>query len=222
MPLPCPSFSFTTLSFLSLFFWNSLFFLLARISFFVGAFFLSFAGNFGGSVGTTNPCFLGGFPPFFQKKQGTEGHGSVDGRLAKRPDLREAHALCLEEKLFAKMLGSEVGTAKSRLLFPETIHAKHPDSPLLVFFEETNKEIIKKKTRILLCADRQNPWKGKEKRSQKRKSSQGEKNNAFQNCKERGIRAVSREMLRVALAKRGPSKIKNYHRFELSALFPGP
>ena len=34
-----------------------------------------FSRDFSGSVGIKNPCFLGGFPGHFPKKQGKEGQG---------------------------------------------------------------------------------------------------------------------------------------------------
>ena len=66
----------TTLSFLSLFFWNSLFFPLRGIPCFFGRFSLLFQG-FQGFGRDKNPCLFGGFPSFFPKKQGKEGQGSL-------------------------------------------------------------------------------------------------------------------------------------------------
>ena len=40
-----------------------------------------FSRDFRGSVGIKNPCFFGGFPCLFPKKQGKEGQGSLPERL---------------------------------------------------------------------------------------------------------------------------------------------
>ena len=84
------------LSFLSLFFWNSLFFSPARNSLFFLIVFLSFSRDFRGSVGIKNPCFFGGFLCLFpKKKQGKEGQG---GFLAGSPSL---HLLGISEFFWA-------------------------------------------------------------------------------------------------------------------------
>ena len=73
----CPSaddYHYPVLPFLV--FWISLFFLLARISLFFRAFFVFFSRDFRGLVGIKNPCFFGGFPCLFPKKQGKEGQGT--------------------------------------------------------------------------------------------------------------------------------------------------
>ena len=59
-----------TLSFLSLFFWNSLFFLsfFSRNSLFFLSVFPFFSRDFRGSVGIKNPCVLVVFPAFFPQK----------------------------------------------------------------------------------------------------------------------------------------------------------
>ena len=61
--------------------------------FFFWAFFPSFSRDFRGSVGIKNPCFFGGFPCLFPKKQGKEGQGNLGnpkGGLAKGGLARKA------------------------------------------------------------------------------------------------------------------------------------
>ena len=57
-----------TLSFLSLFFWNSLFFFCCEDFLFFLSVFPFFSRDFRGSVGIKNPCFLVVFLAVFQKK----------------------------------------------------------------------------------------------------------------------------------------------------------
>ena len=66
-----------TLSFLSLFFWISLFFFPCEEFLVFLSVFPFFSRDFRGSVGIKNPCFFGGFPRVFQKKQGKEGQGTL-------------------------------------------------------------------------------------------------------------------------------------------------
>ena len=65
----------TTLIFLSLFFWNSLFFFLSEEFLAFLSAFPFFPRDFGGSPRRKNPCFFGGFPCRFPKKQGKEDQG---------------------------------------------------------------------------------------------------------------------------------------------------
>ena len=72
---PCPSFP--------CFFWNSLFFLPGEDFLVFLSVFPFFSRDFRGSAGIKNPCFFGGFPCRFPKKQGKEGQGSF--RLSGMP-----------------------------------------------------------------------------------------------------------------------------------------
>ena len=45
-----------------------------------------FSRDFRGSVGITNPCFFGGFPCLFPKKQGKEGQGRTFSKGRGGPD----------------------------------------------------------------------------------------------------------------------------------------
>ena len=65
---PCPSFP-CFLEFL-------VFFLCEEFLVFLSVF-PCFSRDFRGSVGIQNPCFFGGFPGHFPKKQGKEGQGSA-------------------------------------------------------------------------------------------------------------------------------------------------
>ena len=56
------------------------FFLCEEFLVFSSVFFF-FCRDFEGSVGINNPCFFGGFPCLFPKKQGKEGRGGVAPRL---------------------------------------------------------------------------------------------------------------------------------------------
>ena len=64
---------FPVLPFLA--FLEFLVFSLARNSLFFSSVFPFFSRDFRGSAGLKNPCFFGGFPCLFPKKQGKEGQG---------------------------------------------------------------------------------------------------------------------------------------------------
>ena len=65
-----------TLSFLSLCFWNSLLFSPCEEFLVFSSVFPFFSRDLRGSVEIKNPCFFGGLPCPFQKKQGKEGQGT--------------------------------------------------------------------------------------------------------------------------------------------------
>ena len=66
---------YSSLSFLSLFFLEFLVFWPCKDFLVFLSVFPLFSRDFRGSVGIKNPCFFGGFPCHFPKKQGKEGQG---------------------------------------------------------------------------------------------------------------------------------------------------
>ena len=80
-------------------FWNSLFFFSPCEEFLVfSSVFPFFSRDFRGSVGIKNPCFFGGFPCLFPKKQGKEGQG--DSLISTKTLILQALLLNLPVKLF--------------------------------------------------------------------------------------------------------------------------